>query len=457
MKKFSSTYIFAVLVLAIGAYTYFFEFKKAQEEKLLETEGIKLLRDFKEDEVTGVRWQKGTTDIELVKTEGVWNLTSPLSETADKYTVESLVSTLMSEKEEPIKADEGTSFDPKNYGFDAASGFIEIKTPKASKKIKVSSQKTFDGRQYHIMIDGRSEVLLASSTFGDVLDKPLKEFRGKEILGDLNPNKFAVQVEGKPETVLEKAAENWINPANRELKLDPKAITDWISALKYVKAHDFASDSASATDKNKFGLDKPTLRLRLTAEKKEIEVLAKIKDQKVFLVTSQRPIIYEVTTAMIAPLQKTLSDFRDKKFPFTFDESTVTRLEVSSPNLKVTLEKAKDQWKMAGTEKAKEVDQAILNSLVGKLRDLAVDRYLTSQDAVKGLNPPQSRLTLKDQTGKAVLDFSIGEKFVEGPDRFIYTRTNLAKENLVLKSSKIDDLLLEKIIKEPAKTDGKSL
>lgn len=453
MKKFGSTYAFAILVLAIGVYTYFFEFKKAEEEKLKEVEGIKLLRDFKEDQITSIRWQKGTTDVELEKKGDSWQLLQPLNVEADKYSMESLLSTLTSEKEEILKLDEAASADPKSFGFDANSGFIEIKTPQATKKFIISSKKTFDSRQYHMKIDGSNEIYFVSTTFGDLLDKPIKELRSKEILGELNLRMFSVQLDGKPEATFEKVNEGWKNSGNQDLKLDPKSITDWIAALKYIKAHDFLTENATEADKKKYGLDKPNLRVKLVDSKNPIEFTASApKEQKIYLLTNKLPVIYEVTTAMMAPIQKTLSDFRDKRVPFTFDQTVVTQVQVNKPGMKVTLDKTKDHWKVSVGGDKKDADTAILNSLVAKLRDISVDKFLLPGDATKGLTPPSQKLVLKDQTGKTVLEMALGEKFIEGPDQFIYVKTNLARENLVVKASKIDELNVDKVLKPDGKT-----
>lgn len=453
MKKFSSTYVFAVLVLLVGAYTYFFEFKKAEEEKLKETEGVKLLRDFSQEQINSIRWQKGTTDVELVKKDGNWQLLHPLNVDADKYAIESLLSTLTSEKEELLKADDPKALDPKAYGFDNASGFIEVKTSAGTKKFLISSQKTFDSRQYHMKIDGKNEIYLVSTSFGDLFEKPVKELRSKEILGDVSPKKFTVQLDGKPEASFEKAGEEWKSSNQKDLKLDPKSITDWIAALKYIKAHDFMAEAATAAEKKKFGLEKPNLKVKIVEDKGNLEFVASAgKDQKIYLLTNQKPIIYEVTTAMMAPIQKSISDFRDKKFPFTFDEKVVTQVQVDKPGMKVTLDKAKDQWKVSSGGDKKEADTAVLNSLVTKLRDMTADKFLLPSEASKGLTPPNQKLILKDQTGKTVLEVALGEKYVEGPDMFIYAKTNLAKENLVMKASRIDELNVDKVLKSDGKT-----
>lgn len=447
--KFKSTYFFAFLVIAIGVYTYIFEFKKAEQEKLMETEGVKLLRELPQDQISSIRWQKGTTDFEIEKKEGVWQMLAPFKEVADKYTVETLLTTLTGEKEEILKQEEGAKVDPKGYGFDATAGFIEVKTPTLTKKFIISPQKTFDGRQYHIMLEGKNEIYLASSTFGDLLDKPIRDFRNKEIIGEIVPTKFAVQVDTQPEAAFEKLNGTWVYKANKDLKLNPKAFEEWISALRYVKAHDYMSEAASEAEKKKFGLDKPNLRIRLEDDKSKLELSAAVsKDQKVYILTSRKSIIYEVTAIMIAPLQKTLSDFRDKQYPFTFDEKTVTQLQVEKPGMKVTLEKANDEWKVAANEEKKDIDQAILNSLLTKVRELTADRYLNPQENAKGLAPATERLTFKDQTGKTLLDLALGEKFVEGPERLVYAKTNLSKESLVLKAPKIDELNVDKIFKQ---------
>lgn len=456
MKKFASTYVFALVVTFFAVYTYVFEFKKAEEEKIKESEGIKLLGDFKEADITEINLKGNKNDIRLIRKSGDWWLDKPISEPADKSTIESIVTTLAGEKEEILKLETGTMPDLKVYGLETPSNYIELKFNGSAKKYYISKDKTYDGRQYNMKKDGSNQVYLVSTTFGELADKPLKDFRSKEIFGDITLLKFEVMAKGGEPVEFVRDDGKWIYPKNKDLKLDPKAFDDWIAALRYVKARDFVEPKNLPDIKSKYAFSSPAVRVKLFVEEKindkmetkEIKFFTtKEKDGKIYLSTNSKPIVYEVTNAMISPIEKNLNDFRDKKFPFTFDEKMVTQVSVQQPQVNVTVEKTEPTWKITGVVADKILNAEQIPLLINKVRDLSVEKFLDPSAGEKFLKSAKNKINLKDSSGKSILELIWDEGFKEGADKFSYVKSSLSKEILAIRTSKLEELPTDKVLK----------
>ncbi len=448
--KFKSTYFFALLVIGFAGYTYFFEFKKAQEEKKLEENGIKLARSLKQEDVNELTLAKGDKKIRLVKADKIWKLEEPLKSDTDSFTINSLVATVFNEKEEEIKPDGATTLDPKVYGLDIPAGYVELKTPSGGLKVFVSKDKSFDGRQFHAKKENDQKIYLVSSGFGELLDKPLKDLRNKSIFQeDIKPTKIDFTFKGKRMEFV-KGKDGWSYSANKEMKLDPKSFDDWTNAIKFVKASDFSSEVSDASAKKKFHLDSPELVVKLTSEVAKPIEFSVSKEQKgnFYLWTSLSPIIYEVSAQMIKPVAKSIDHFRDKKFPFTFDEKLVRTIDVQKDNFKITLKGADAQWSLEKEVAGKDLDAVKVTSLIGKLRDLEGDAFLN-----KAAVGTTHKIVLKDDSGKDLLVMNWGNKIKEDNVELYQVKTNLSSEIVLVKAEKIDELPLIDLLKDKPKED----
>jgi len=470
VKKFSSTYFFAGLVVILVSYTYFFEFKKAQKEDGQEANTVNLLSEVKDGDISELNIVKGKDKKSFIKKDGIWMMTSPIEDYGDRFNIENAIRNLIGDKETELKNEDGTDPDVKTFGLDNPAGWIELKSAQKTYRFYISREKSFDGRNYHIKVDGGPKIYLASNNFGDLLEKPVKELRSKDILPEnIQPTVMNLEVKGKKPISFEKSGEVWVYPADKNLKLDPAAIADMANGLKFIKAREFVSETSGPQELNKFGLSTPEVKLTVSFLDKKGDSLkskdvtltvSKESSGKVFLMSSDKKVIYETASAGTSILKKELSDFRDRKFPFTFDEKLIKQVQVDRNKFRLSIQNDANKWEPTKEFKGKELDVLKAQELISKIRELSADRFIAGVGP-RGLNPPKAQILLKDANGKLILDVIWGEKFREGSDDYYFVRTNLSNEVLAIKANRIDEIPGENLLVSEPKPEpeapGKTL
>ena len=87
--RFRTTILLILVLAGLGAYVYFVEYPKAEEEAKKKT-----LFEFKADDATQVTLDYGDRKIVLKKTGDDWRLTKPIDAPADATTVKNLISAI---------------------------------------------------------------------------------------------------------------------------------------------------------------------------------------------------------------------------------------------------------------------------------------------------------------------------------------------------------------------------
>ena len=130
---------------------------------------------------------------------------------------------------------------------------------------------------------------------------------------------------------------------------------------------------------------------------------------------------------------KKLDDFRDKTFPFTFDQKSVTQLEI----------------KKKGSAESVNHLSASVGALISGLQLLKVQEFFSPQ---KSKVSTDSQIVLKGSQGETVFSLTIGSEQKSSDNVEVYlVKTNLSDEVLGVAKSSIDDLLNKKLEQEKPK------
>src|ERR1051325_8894481 len=84
--RFRYTALLGLICVGLGAYLYFVEFDRAQQESKK-----KLLLEFSADEATALALVYPDREIDLKKADGLWTLVKPVEGPADETTVKNLL------------------------------------------------------------------------------------------------------------------------------------------------------------------------------------------------------------------------------------------------------------------------------------------------------------------------------------------------------------------------------
>jgi uncharacterized protein DUF4340 len=367
--RFRTTIVLVLLLAGLGAYVYWIEVPKAQQE-----EKKKTLYDFKADDVTEVALVYADHEIALKKSGEEWRITKPLDVAADTTTVKNLVSAIAECEVKKTLTD--ASSDPAQYGLDHPLVKVTVKVKDKELPTIVVGKNTPVGFSTYIQKADDPKIMLTNAAFRSGMDKKVKDLRDKTILNfaDKDVQKIELHGDGKDLTLTQKD-ETWTIERPASYAGDATALRSFLSTLRSMRAVDFPDPPP---DPSAYGFDAPRLTLTLYLGKDNAAksiVLGKENDKKEVYVqgSGQPPTIYTVSDWVFRDLNKNVTDFRDKTL-LAFDRDKISALEV----------KRKDggQFKLVrGDDK-----QWHLDGNTGKPAETAISQYLGDLHDLKGFD-----------------------------------------------------------------------
>ena len=254
--------ILAVVVLALGAYIFFFERHQPTTEEVRQ-QADKVLPDLKRDQIAALEIRSSHGLVKIVKTpEKQWKLVKPIEYPADESAVRSLVTGLVDLKiNRSLKPGE---VKPAEYGLDKPKLSVVVETKDgARRELKLGSKAALGADRAVSVGDGR--ILLCSDTLSGDLEKGLDGWRSHRVV-ELFPDQLAsVEITaGKDHIQAVRDGQLWklLQPV-KDLA-DRDHIRNLVSGLNTLKVEQFLDSSA---DLHELGLDKPRYRVVLVRSK----------------------------------------------------------------------------------------------------------------------------------------------------------------------------------------------
>ncbi len=105
----------------------------------------------------------------------------------------------------------------------------------------------------------------------------------------------------------------------------------------------------------------------------------------------------------------------------SFDKSKVSKIQLSYPDRKITLEKSGDEWRLTEPLKA-DADQTAVSNLINSIASAEVSNSFETKDkdlGVYGLDKPTATVTLTLEDGTAVPAIKIGKKTSVGYSAYV--------------------------------------
>jgi len=393
--RFRTTLIFVLILLGLGAYVYWVEVPQSREEAKKKT-----VLTFNPDDVTKVSLSYADRNVAVQKSGTDWRLTQPIEAPADATTVRNLISAV-AEAEVKKTFEKVTDLTP--YGLDKP--FVKVTITVKGKELPtiLVGKATPVGYSAYAKKTNEQTVLLTTAAFRAGMDKQVKDLRDKTIVSFADHDVHKVEIAGDGKDVALVQTDNrWTIERPASYAADAAAMRSFLSALRSLRAVDFATDSP--TDLSTYGLDTPRLTVRLYLGKdnaeKDILIGKENENKQLYVKGSGKPTVYLVNDWVLRDLDKTANDFRDKTV-IAFDRDKVTAVEVTRRDgSHYRLARSHQEWRIEGADEGKPL-QSTITQYVGDLRDL-VGYEIATDDAANlepfGLDQPQLKVRI---VGKA--------------------------------------------------------
>lgn len=424
--RFRNTLIVALLCLALGAYVYFIEIKRAGEIEEMEAARKRAFAvDWNDVERLTLRNANGTFVLERVAVDGQedereegevvadegegawrdhdWRIVEPLETGAEATTVRSMITTLEGLKEDRLIEEDST--DPSRFGLDDAIFEVALSLADGTSKGLKVGKKSPVGNNSYMMREGASDVLLASSNLEAVLKKKLFDLREKKVVSFERDDLAGISIRyAEGELALVRKDEDWWIEKPIEAKAKKADVNKMITSLTNLKAKRFEDghDEAPAS----FGLDEPRMRVELTlgddGAAKTVLLGAALPEGagELYAKRPGKKEIYVVADKVLEDLKVKVEDIRDKSV-LAFKRYQVEEVRIARPGETISLVKAEGaKWSLAAPVTAR-ADDTKVNQILSALTDLEAEGFVEDglDVAETGLDKPRCTIELWQQDG----------------------------------------------------------
>ncbi|MBZ5727261.1 MAG: DUF4340 domain-containing protein [Acidobacteriia bacterium] len=181
---------------------------------------------------------------------------------------------------------------------------------------------------------------------------------------------------------LKRAGVKWQIAAPKPLPADQDAAGSLVSALASLSSVKLIDEKA--TDLKQYGLDMPTLDIRVVKKDgKTAEVLIgddTLTNSGAYAKLPGDPRVFTISTFTKSSLDKRPDDLRDKRL-LTFDQDKLLRVELQAKGAAVEFGKnGQSEWQILKPRPLR-ADSSQVETLVGKLRDAKMDLTAPDKDA----------------------------------------------------------------------------
>lgn len=394
-----NTLLLLLVLIGLGVYVINVErpaaVREATKEKLL---------DFKVDEVTEMVLTSPDREVVLVKADGVWKITKPLSAEADDAAVKGILSVLSTA--EVKKGLDGEVKDLSTYGLEKPNTTVTLKAGATTlPAVKMGDAAPIGASAYALRGDD-GKVLLTTSSVRAGVDKSLKDLRGKTILRftDDAVRKVEVKGEGRDLVLAKGDGEAWKIESPAPLPADTATVRTYLSTLRSLRALDFPDEAAALST---YGLDAPRLSVNVTLADGAVQTLlvGGSNDKKeVYVKTAASPVVYTVGEYVGKDLEKPVDDFRDKTV-LALDKEKIKSIEVTRRDAPpYTIARGADgKWTLEPAEKpaAQNPLTAFVNDVAG-LKGYAIAADEVTDLGAYGLDPPAVKLKVTGTDGAEI-------------------------------------------------------
>ncbi len=430
-----TTFILAVVVLAVFAYLRFFEMKKPSTgEARRQAQNVV---NFDRSKVDGIIIQNGDEKIEIRRRDNKWRLEIPIKDQADAALVENLLSDLETWQKEgtiPAKDIDADKSKLNEYGLNRPKLKLKLIGPDRPPEILFGKDAALEGRMY-IRFENSKETFLAKQSVKKDIDKKAEEFRDKKLtdVTTAQVRRIALKTPAG-EMELEKKGDHWDIVKPLRARADDEKVGDLIAQVTTARIQQFVADDHG--DLRPYGLAEPRGSITLFSQEgrkdQKVEIADSIKvfgqDDKgqmlqigsvpekekdqVYVRFAPRGAVYTLPKKIEEALNTKPADLRDYHL-VRIDTNVLDRITIDVPGKGKTVLARKDgKWTIASRNNAP-ADSRAVRRLIDTLQNARVTRFVedvASNLPKYGLDKPRLQITFSSFASENTAETKAGEE-----------------------------------------------
>lgn len=431
--RFKGTLILLIIVLALGAFIYFYEIKGGkQREKIKESENQIWKVEDKDIQQIEI-FSSGQQFAAVRKGDKEWLLTVPKTLDADSEELDRLARSISTLRRENIV--EENAADLSKFGLNPVQTGVKFKTRDGKEYAINFGNNNPTGSSAYASFPGQKVVFLISGGAASSFNKKLDDLRNHIVLSFDQPEAHYLGVNNPKDAfeLIKDKDDRWWFKGIEKRAADGPGVRSILNALSLGKIREFFNENPE--DYVTLGLNKPLIDVTLTYGKdKAIKRLLvgleksklKRKDGKlyrqgdaseassseIFLAKdASRPDLFFVEKDLVDKLQITSNDVRDKTLA-SIQRWDVDFIELTNPKGSFSFSKTNGEWFFGAAKKKAKWDavNAILDAMEKPVKEWIDKPASLSQ---YGLDNPPIRVVLK-QGGNILADCALGKSAKDG-------------------------------------------
>ncbi|MGE3537142.1 MAG: DUF4340 domain-containing protein [Candidatus Tectimicrobiota bacterium] len=427
------TLIWAVLLLALGAFYYFYEVEGGKQRQEAANKRERLFQ-FAADDVTALTIKREQETLSAEQRDGHWYLTAPLAVRGDDQKYGELARFIADLRYTRVVEEQAASVEPFGLTNPRLDVQIRLKNQPTPLGLHLGASNPTGG-SYYAQVEGRPAVYLVGGLVKDTLDVSLHALRDKTVLSYTPAEVQEIQLArgtDAPVVLQRQSGDTWRLTAPLTAKADDQQVRSLLQRLRDAKIQAFVSEQT--TELEPYGLQHPALHVRLqTAQGAVPELLLGNLDPEkkgVYAKHSDAPRVFLLAQDLWDNLPKTSSAVRDKTI-LTYERDQITRLEIQSPAEHIILQHTGPRQYAMEQPVQTAGDGEAVYSLLWDIHDLKAKDFVAETPLaldLYGLDSPRLRLVLSEKSpASQELKQHVLLLGAEAPDaQGVYARTDNA-------------------------------
>jgi hypothetical protein len=390
-----------IVLIALGAYLYFVESKRApggadKRDKVFAVESDKI------EEVT-IKSESGERTT-LRKSGNDWQIVEPLKAKPDSAEVSGLTSNLGSLEVQRV-IDENPS-DVAEYGLAQPRVEVTFKAAGQEHRLQIG-RKTPPGTDLYAKLADQKRVFLISSYLDSTFNRSTFDLRDKAVLTVNRDAIDTLTVSVPPKTMrFAKSNNEWKLGEPMAARGDFSVIEALVSRLSTLQMKSIAAPEAAKL--TEYGLEKPVATVNIGSGSSQATLfIGKSSGEGATYAKDQsRPMVFTIDASLLDDLKKDPREYRQKDL-FDARAFNATRIDVVRTGQTVAFEKTKvknkegkdeDKWRQVAPA-SRDVDQTKVENLISGATQARASGFVDST-AGTGLDKPELTITIKSDAGR---------------------------------------------------------
>lgn len=262
-----NTVIMAIVAALLGAAVYFLEIRGSAEREAAEAVADRLLQ-FTTEDVRALTITDADGTIALARTDDTWRITAPHQLAADQTAVDGIVNRLQSADQERLV--EEAPDDLGRFGLAEPGLTVSLELADGTHHELAFGDGTPVGFNVFVKRGDGEAVYIAAASIKDAVGKSLFDLRDRKVMAFTDADVARVEIEGEALTATVErqpdrgdGIDRWALSAPLAAPADAQTVSGLLQRLRTSNAVAFAADEPTDEQIAEFGLDRPSVTVRL--------------------------------------------------------------------------------------------------------------------------------------------------------------------------------------------------